>query len=137
MSAMKILVFLQNAWGCEDGYIPTFNRESFCKSHTGKRLKEMLPDDATIIIRNASPLVGIESDSCYQPDLSYVRRCIKEIKPDLILACGINARYAVEKLGIKNVVFAPHPAYRKLSKQMTNKIKSVIEGEQEEWAKQP
>lgn len=123
----KLLVLLQNAWGVDDGYIPSLNKKSFISSHTGKRLREALPDDCKVKIRNSSPHVGSVSSSNFPPDLDYVRSEIRKIKPDVILACGVNARIAVENVEVTvPVVFMPHPAYRQLSKQMTLDTKNDV-----------
>jgi len=129
---MKILIFLQNAWGVEDGYIPTFERESFRDCYTGKRLKEMFPNDAKVTIRNATPSIGRSASSNIPPDYEYVMGEIEQIDFDVILACGVNAKKAVEKalsfaLCKLPVVYAPHPAWRSLSKKITSEIRSEVE----------
>lgn len=128
---MKVLVFLQNAYGVEDGYVPTYERESFASCHTGKRLKEMIPDDAEIIIRNSSPQIGDVVSSNIPPDWEYIAGQIEMIDHDVILACGKNAREGVSKaLSFAayrpRVVYAPHPAWRQLSKQGTTEIRTRI-----------
>jgi hypothetical protein len=127
----KILVFLQNAYGVEDGYIPTFERESFAHCYTGKRLKEMLPVDSEVIIRNACPRIGDKSNSNLPPDWEYIASELECNEYDVVLACGKNARVGVNKalsyaLCSIPVVYAPHPAWRKLSKSMTSEIRNEL-----------
>lgn len=125
---MRLLVILQNAYGVEEGYVPSYNRQSFVNSHTGKRLKEMLPEIAETFIVNASSRVGTHASSIFPPEPAYVLGYIKEYAPDCILACGKVAEEAVNALTEIDmpIIYAPHPAYRALSKRMTADIRSRI-----------
>jgi hypothetical protein len=124
-----ILVLLQNAYGVKPGYVPDYGLESFARCHTGKRLREALPDDVTVKIRNCSPLVGRTSDSFFAPDIDYVREQILDVQPDVILACGKSAHYTCEQIvpGVP-VVKMPHPAFRALSKRATKSTKELLLG---------
>lgn len=123
-----LLVILQNAWGVEDGYIPSYDRESFTKSYTGIRLREALPKDYNVKIINSSPAVGNTADSYFPPQPEYVFSWINKIKPDAILACGKVAEKAIKQLNINvPVVYMPHPAYRALSKKITKSTKEELE----------
>lgn len=124
---MLLLIFLQNAWGVEEGYVPSYERESFRKSHTSKRLTEAIPDGTIFEIRNCSPKIGIKSDSYFKADLEYIKEQINTIKPTLILACGKSARKAFEKLPLDiPIVYMPHPTYRALSKKITGDVRDTI-----------
>jgi hypothetical protein len=123
-----ILVLLQNAYGVEDGYIPSYTKESFINCHTGRRLREALPEGVEVEIRNASPLVGKNADSYFKFDTKYIRNQIENIKPTVILACGKSATDALQELALNvPVVFMPHPAYRALSKDTTAFVKRRLE----------
>lgn len=123
---MRLLVILQNAYGVEDNYIPSYSHPSFTASQTGRRLKEFLPDNCTVEIINASPLIGDVADSIFAPDPDYVRMKVNNISPDCILALGSNAHKVVDMLGLK-AIKSYHPAYRALSKKITGEIKKEIE----------
>jgi len=122
-----ILVVLQNAYGVEDGYVPSYKRSSFLNSHTGRRLSEMLPTK-DVEIRNASPIVGDVASSFFKCDLNYLRKEIGKIKPSVILACGVSAKNAIRNLETSiPIIFAPHPAWRRLSKKITSNIRQEVE----------
>ena len=123
-----ILVFLQNAYGVEDGYVPSYDKESFRNCHTGRRLREALPENAEIEIRNASPLIGSNADSCFKYDYYYMLEQVETIQPDVILACGKVAEGALKDMELPvPVVFMPHPAYRALSKETTEFVRRRLE----------
>jgi len=123
----KLLVILQNAYGVEKGYIPSLKRKSFINSHTGRRLKEVLPKGVNCKIINSNPSIGSNADSCFVPDTAYVEKKVAEIKPHVILACGQNAKKVVNTTMANVIVYMPHPAYRALSKRFTRTIKGVLE----------
>ena len=122
---MNLLVFLQNAYGVEDGYIPDYSRDSFRACYTGKRLKKMIPDGATVTIRNCTPEIGKTADSNLPPDIDYMLNEIDKISPDVVLACGKNARVLEGKHS--PVIFAPHPAWRQLSEDTITKIRNSLQ----------
>lgn len=132
---MKLLVVLQNAYSNKPFPSTRVQRRwvegiwkpggTGWKSHTGKRLMEMLPDDAQVFVTNACTEVGFQASSLFRPDLSHIRQAIYMHEPDKILACGKVAQKALEQLDY-DFVAAPHPAYRLLSKKMTAEIKAEL-----------
>jgi len=126
MSLCKLLVVLQNAYGVEEGYVPSYDRESFRNCHTARRLKEVLPDNTEVSIINSNPKVGDISSSYFKPDIDYVRKQIEEIKPKVILFCGANGKILIEQINFPSSVHMPHPAYRALTKKMTSDTKERI-----------
>ena len=121
------MIILQNAYGVEDGYVPSFEKENFRRCHTGVRLKRAIPENINTRIINASPLVGKKSSANFKPDREYVKRMCKEIDPDIILACGVNAKKAVEGLELTvPVIKMPHPAYRALKNETLDEVKEKI-----------
>jgi hypothetical protein len=124
----KVLIFLQNAYGVADDYIPGYQHPSFAKSRTGRRLTEMLPENKEIGIANASLKIGNTPDSYFPPDELHMQECINAYKPDVILACGKAAKNGISKLNLNiPIVYSPHPAYRALSKKITQEIKLELE----------
>lgn len=125
---MKLLVILQNAYGVEEGYEPSFERESFKNCHTGKRLRNAIPAGFDINIINASPKIGRTADSNFREDDSYVSKKIQEYKPEVILACGVNAKKVIAKIKTSiPVLTMPHPAYRALKNETLFSVRSKLE----------
>ncbi len=125
---MLILFFLQNAYRSEKY---NFRNEKewhrdLLRSHTGRRLSEMIPDGADVRVVNANPNIGNNADSCYNPDLRHMEKMIKKYSPDIICACGRMAQQGCSDLGIEFIA-APHPAWRALSKEITMNIKRMLE----------
>lgn len=122
-----ILFILQNAYRSEKHQFKNENEwhRELEKSHTGRRLKEMIPEGAEYRIINSSGYIGDNPDSSYVADIEYMNKFINEIKPNVICACGKIAQSGCEKLGL-NFIPAPHPAWRQLSKQCSNEIKEKI-----------
>lgn len=125
-----ILFILQNAYKSEKHQ---FNNEEewsreLNNSHTGRRLKEMIPYGTEYKVINSSKKIGDNPNSCYEADLEYIKRFIGIIKPSVICACGRVAQRGCEELGL-NFISAPHPAWRCLSKSITNEIRKEIRRE--------
>lgn len=128
---MKLLVVLQCAYGRNPRErFKLMNRRFWLKalwrSHTGKRLKEMLPDNAHTYITNASPMIGYGPAAIFKPSLSHIQSVINDWEPDKILACGKVAQKALDELG-QPYIAAPHPAWWLLSKKMTADIKHLLD----------
>jgi hypothetical protein len=124
------MVILQNAYGVEEGYVPSFDRESFRNCHTGRRLRRAIPDSISTRIINANPNIGDTSGSFFPPNGEYVKRNIDKIKPDIILACGVSAKKAIDSINVDvPVIKMPHPAYRALTNKTLDEVKENIQ----EW----
>lgn len=120
-----LLVILQNAYRETGKYKDRdeWMERMWC-SHTGRRLKEMLPD-IEVYVENANPKLGRESNSIFPPDISHLKNVIKVTKPKVILACGKVAQEGLDELGV-DYIPAPHPAWRQLSKKDTSRIRKKI-----------
>ncbi len=123
-----LLVVLQNAYRNGGVYI---SREEWLErlwvSHTGRRLREMLPDGCEPYVINASPQIGTHSGAVYPPDLAHIQAAIDRVRPDTILACGKLAQAGLDQLGVSYIA-APHPAWRRLSKARTAAIREKLNG---------
>jgi len=126
MSLSKLLVVLQNAYGVEEGYVPSYDRASFRNCHTARRLKEALPDNIEISIINSNPKVGDISSSYFFPDVSYVTSEIEKFNPKVILFCGVNGKELMREIKFERSIHMPHPAYRALTKKITSDVKERI-----------
>ena len=98
------------------------------RSHTGKRLKEMLPDGIDYYVINASQEIGSSSDALFPPDIKYISQTIEHISPTIILACGRVAQAAVDEIELSvPIIKTYHPAFRGLSKGITKSINECIQ----------
>lgn len=135
MPKPRALFVLQNAWrkGAkpeerEDGH-ERFWWWALWRSQSGKRLREMIPDNIDYDVVNASALVGNHSQSVYPVDKALMAMRLGRIRPDVVVLCGkVAAGLAplVEDYQ-RPCVIAPHPAWRLLSKEHTARIKGEIE----------
>jgi hypothetical protein len=122
-----ILFILQNAYTSDKHPFKNeveWSRE-LLRSHTGRRLKEMIPDGVEYRVINASPAIGNNAKSCYDPDTEHIKTLVEQIKPDIICACGRMAQKGCKSLGY-DFIETPHPAWRQLSKNKSNEIKEQI-----------
>ncbi len=131
----QVLFVLQNAWrkSAKPGEREV-GRESvwdrlLWRSQTGRRLKEMIPDDITFEVVNASEQVGNHSASVYPVDQALMAMRLGRIKPDVVVLCGkVAAGLALlVEDSQTTLVITPHPAWRLLSKEHTARIKTEIE----------
>lgn len=125
---MKILFVLQNGYHSEKYHYRNNEEwhEDLNRSFTGKRLDEMIPDNAKVFVIEASKNIGNHPDSCFPADSSHIHEKIELYKPDIICGCGKIAQAGLTELGVPFVPL-PHPAWRQLSKKMTNEIKKRLE----------
>jgi len=143
---MKLLVILQNAWRRKAGpndtcWIPSAPERSkklwekaLWKSLSGKKLKQMIPDNMEVVVTNASPRIGNVSSSHFPMEPEYVLAELDENLPDVVLLCGKEAEKAfdlifdwAEEKGRKiSVVLAPHPAWRALSSVKMSATKAAL-----------
>jgi uracil-DNA glycosylase len=127
----KLLVILQCPWRkgrLKNGWNSQIWLGELWKSRTGTRLREALPQEIfEVKICNANPSLADSPDGIFPADLAHLRRVIRRIRPNLILACGSVAQKATEEISLGvPVVAMKHPAYRLLSRQMTAEIKSQL-----------
>ncbi len=131
---MQVLFVLQNAWrksakpGERDvGRESVWDRPLW-RSQTGRRLKEMIPNDITFEVVNSSALVGSHSAAVYPADQALMAMRLGRIKPDVVVLCGKVAAGLAPLVedAQTTLVIAPHPAWRLLSKEHTARIKQEI-----------
>ena len=99
------------------------------KSHTGRRLRTMLPEDQrlSIIVINAASNVGLFSNAVLNPDLTHIANWVGRLQPDAIMACGMIAHAALDALQVSHMA-VPHPAWRQLKNSQCDQIKETIQG---------
>jgi len=126
---IDLLIVLQNAWR-ENGKEYTYEQwlPKLWASHTGKRLREMLPDmrGRTYMVTNASPKVGMTAGAAFPPDIAHLRTMIERFKPRVILGCGLVAQHGLGLLDVTHVQ-APHPAWRRLTKEIAAGVRVLLE----------
>jgi len=126
-----ILFILQNAYSSEK-YKFT-NREEWSeqlmRSHSGRRLKDMIPDGAKYAVINASEKIGDNPNSCFEADINHIKKWIKKTNPSVVCACGKIAQDGCKKVGI-DYIAAPHPAWRLFSKTSAFEIRDILQSSQ-------
>ena len=123
-----ILFILQNAYRSEKHQFKNeeeWSRE-LANSHTGRRLKEMIPEDKEYKVINSSNIIGDNPDSCYEADTEHIKKLVNEINPIVICACGKVAQKGCADLGLIFIP-APHPAWRQMSKKQSSAIKQLLD----------
>jgi len=126
MSNEKILVVLQNAYdrgSLSAGFNPKRWLNEFEHSRTGHRLlygalESRFTFRWDLRYTNASPKLGHGSSSKHQPDRRHLRRRLRDVAPDLVLACGQLAEAATSELWSGPLVAIPHPASRVLTNEL-------------------
>jgi hypothetical protein len=125
---MKTILFiLQNAYK-SDKY--NFRNEDewfrdLKRSHTGRILKKVIPDNCKVMVINSSKFIGNNPNSYCIADTDYILEKLKLYKPDIICACGFVAHHGLEVLGIEHYSM-PHPAYRAFSNKLAEIIKNDL-----------
>lgn len=123
-----LLVILQCPWRkgrLENGWNSRVWAKMLWVSQTGKRLLEALPKGAyDVKVCNANPSLADTPDGVFPPDRKHLRRVLRRVQPNVILACGKVAKEALVQVKVNApVVEMPHPAYRLLSRQMTKRVR--------------
>jgi hypothetical protein len=124
---MKVLYILQNAYRSDKYNFRNreeWHEDLFC-SHTGRRLSEMIPEGFDYYVVNSSPNIGSHADSKFPPSKEHIIEWYEKVKPDIVVACGKIAQQGCKDAGLEHIK-APHPAWRALSKKITNDIKLRI-----------
>lgn len=124
---MKVLYILQNAYRSDKYNFRNKEEwhEDLFRSHTGKRLSEMIPEGVEYYVINSSPNIGSHADSKFPPDNNYISEWYNKIKPDVVVACGKVAQKGCDEIALEYIK-APHPAWRALSKKITKSIRLEI-----------
>jgi hypothetical protein len=94
-------------------------------SHTGRRLKEMIPNGMEFKVINASKNIGDNPNSSFKADIKHIKQSVTKIKPTIICAYGKIAQEGCIELDLF-FIKAPHPAWRQLSKKQTGEIRDRI-----------
>lgn len=137
MSTPRVLFVLQNAWrrGAKEReregewlHEKTWLRLLW-RSHTGKRLKEMIPDGIAYEVVNATLRIGDRAAATFPADRTLMHVRMQARRPDLVVLCGKVAQELRVTVDIGNgcpYILAPHPAWRRLSKAQTAEVKEEI-----------
>jgi acyl-CoA synthetase (NDP forming) len=138
---LKVLVILQNAWRREatpgdtqfvPGLAPEHSQQvweqALWRSHTGKRLREMLPEGCEIVVGNATPHIGTTSREKKEIIVEYVMDQVEHSSPALVVLLGSEAAKAhdlIRGTGFP-VITGPHPAWRCLSHTRAYEVREAI-----------
>ena len=126
MNSVWSIVILQNAW-YEKLKKKPYDKWliALWKSHTGRRLIEMLPEGIPYFIINSTDEITDNPNDALEANYRWIRKWMRLVKPKIVLACGKVAQKACYELKIKHII-APHPAWRGLMKLKTAQIKALI-----------
>jgi hypothetical protein len=124
---IKIMFILQNGYHSTKYKYRNLQEwsEDLQRSHTGKRLAQMIPEHCEYHVINSTPEIGNSAASCLKPQKEYVLDWIKTIKPEIICACGRTAQAVCNDLRL-DYISVPHPAWRRLSQFDTSTIKAIL-----------
>ena len=80
---MRVLYILQNGYRSEKYNYRNLQEwsEELMRSHSGKRLNEMIPEGCEYFVINSTPEVGENSESYLPPKPNYVMDWIDKVKP--------------------------------------------------------
>ena len=140
MQPPRVLFVLQNAWRrgavpgeLESDHEPRAWERGLWRSQTGKRLREMIPDDLMISMQfevvNASLRVGSHSTAVFAADSLLMHARMQRIQPDFVVLLGKVAEKLAPVVASYNrpCIIGPQPAWRLLSKVRTAELKEEIE----------
>lgn len=122
---LRVLGLLQNQWARNSASVaamfarrPEHRHELIARmlmqSTSGRRLRAAFGVWLDRIVwENASPGVVERADGCLAPDIAHVNGVLASIRPDVVIAFGVQATRAIEGSSWRGVTFtAPHPAAR-------------------------
>lgn len=95
-------------------------------SHTGRRLRRMLPENSVFEVINTTLEIGVSPDAVLEPDIDYIKKMIEKYNPGLILACGKVACKAMREIGGGFYAFH-HPAWRQLTNEKIDNLRESLE----------
>lgn len=125
---MRKLIFLQNAYS--DRYHGRrWPRASWLRhlpKTTSGRNVGLLTDDLSEVV-NTAPEVGCHPSSCLPPDRRHMLRAIARHRPDVIVACGLQAVNAVAAVWDGSVIELPHPACRWLPRDLYLMARQILD----------
>lgn len=124
-----VLCVLQNAW-C-DPKRPIWRSEKewvrrLWLSHTGRRLKRMLPDSVLAVCINSTKKIGTTTRQTFAPDIKHIQAAYWQYRPQLVVGFGRIAQAGLTAAGIAHIA-APHPAWRQLSIAGEQQVRGEIE----------
>jgi hypothetical protein len=124
------LIILQNAWlkpsslaycrrmePTKPGYTRQLWEYALWQSRTGKRLEVMLDRDDSwaepyYYIDESTPVIATDPKTRPPADPSHVRRLLDEQRPQVVVACGVQALDVTRPLWAGHLIATPHPTYR-------------------------
>lgn len=127
----RILVVLQNPY--DKGKLSTWNpstwRQEFERSRAGVRLRrEALPSGGAIkySFANANPTIGNGARSRFAASPKHIRKALRRVQPDLVLACGRDAEDAIAQTWDGPMIAIPHPSYMCLTNELLRTCRVVL-----------
>lgn len=125
---MSVVVFLQNAWSplyAGSKWPRKSWLRALARSRSGQRIRLMIDDYD--LCENTTAEVAATPDGVCQPDCEHIADVIERRKPSLVICCGKQARTALELVWSGKMIAVPHPAYRLLTNEVYEKVRTCIE----------
>jgi hypothetical protein len=146
----KALIILQNAWlrpsslaYCQKmepkqpGYTRRLWEYALWQSRTGRRLEVLTGDRNRVwsddepcwyYVDESTPVIGTTPSSRPPADPSHVRRLLDEHRPQVVVACGTQARDVVRPLWPGHLLAVPHPTHRVLTDALYHHAGRLLRG---------
>lgn len=124
-----MIIFLQNAWS------PVYAGRQWprvswlralARSRSGQRLKIL--SDGWECYWNTTPIVGAKPSSVVKPNHTYIERILELEKPQVVVACGLQAEKALRELWKGPLLCVPHPTHRVLTNELYQFARRMLEG---------
>jgi hypothetical protein len=130
----QLLIVLQNPWRkgrLRGGWSPGAWRREFLSSRSGVRLRSVLPEQGhaqqwDVHYANACPTLAKDADGAFEPCLPHLRRALKRVQPDVVMACGALAEQACAAAWDGPLVCVPHPAYRLVTTALYEAAREIV-----------
>jgi hypothetical protein len=125
MMSPRILCVLQNQWFKEPQKAEAMyarhpdvdeklglNKTLLFGSPTGQTIRRVFGEDLAegMFFINASPQIGGFAASHFKADLNHISFMIEHVRPEIIIAFGVQARLGVGKVWSGKTIFCDHPA---------------------------
>jgi len=98
------------------------------RSRSGQRLRvlQAFAPEAAWHFDNTTPECGDSPDSVIPPDFGHIQNVLTATKPDVVIACGRQAKAALLKLELPKLLIVPHPAHRLLTNALYRKAGQIV-----------
>lgn len=104
-------------------------------SRSGQRLRDLTKPleraGHVVVFDNLTPEVGRHPGSLILPDVPHVLARLQDVKPDVLIGCGIHAAKTLPIVWDRHLVLVPHPAARLLRASLYRRAARLLLEEDE------